>query len=235
MYTAIPATALRPLIILITLKNQIEALPGLDPSMIRKMAGGNFLGMAYASSIGGTASKIGTAPNLVLVKVYEILFPTAPPIGFATWFGFGLPTSLIMMAFVWSVIVYRDMPPASDNGFTIPYASLKQKYSDLGPMLREEKTIAVCFFTLAALWFFRVDLGEMTGWTEAIFDEPDFVRDGTTAIFMAVILFSLPAHDKSLYPVGEVPPGRPFNSRMLCWNEAKKVPWDMVLLFGGGM
>jgi sodium-dependent dicarboxylate transporter 2/3/5 len=93
----------------------------------------------------------------------------------------------------------------------------------------------------AALWFFRADLGGMKGWGSYFMGaSSSHARDGTVAIFGAVILFCLPAHDPSLFPPPDLegnqvmPPGRQWNSFMLVWKDAAKIPWDMVLLFGGG-
>jgi sodium-dependent dicarboxylate transporter 2/3/5 len=173
------------------------------------------------------------------MRVYQLLFPKAPEITFGAWFALGLPVSLIMLVFVWGVIVYKDMPPAKDTRMQIPYADLRKKYTDLGPMDNNERTIAVCFFLVAALWFFRVGFGDMPGWA-SYFAQPSFLKDGTVAIFVSFLLFCLPAHDASLVPPVDVegnqaaPTSRPWNSKMLVWKDASKMPWDMVLLFGGG-
>jgi sodium-dependent dicarboxylate transporter 2/3/5 len=235
MWISNTATAMMMIPNVMSIMKQVEALPNQDTAVINKMSGGFYLGLAYSASVGGVATKIGTPPNLVLMRVYQLLFPDAPEITFATWFGLGFPISLILMLTIWVGLVFRDMPKASDTRMQIPYADLKQKYTNLGPWTREEGTIATCFLFLACLWFTRASLGEMAGWS-SYFENPKYLRDGTTAIGVSFLLFCLPAHDPSLMPPNEGGgvAARPWNSKMLSWNDAKKLPWDMVLLFGGG-
>jgi sodium-dependent dicarboxylate transporter 2/3/5 len=223
-----------------SIMNEIDAQPGArsNPVAALKMSGGLYLGLAYSASIGGVATTIGTPPNLVLLRVFKLLYPKAPEITFGAWFALGLPISFICLIFVWGIIVYRDMPKSSDASLQIPQASLRKKYTDLGPMSNEERTIAVCFVLVALLWFFRVGFGDMKGWSA--YFEKGYCADGTVAIFVAFLLFCLPAHDPSLLPPADVENGevavtsRKWNSKMLVWADAKKMPWDMVLLFGGG-
>jgi sodium-dependent dicarboxylate transporter 2/3/5 len=223
-----------------SIMNEIDAQPGArsNPAAAFKMSGGLYLGLAYSASIGGVATTIGTPPNLVLMRVYKLLYPKAPEITFGAWFALGLPISFICLIFVWGVIVYRDMPKSSDTSLQIPQASLRKKYTDLGPMSNEERTIFVCFVLVALLWFFRVGFGDMKGWSA--YFEKGYCADGTVAIFVAFLLFCLPAHDPSLLLASDVESGdvavtsRKWNSKMLVWADAKKMPWDMVLLFGGG-
>jgi sodium-dependent dicarboxylate transporter 2/3/5 len=239
MWISNTATTMMMIPNVISIMNQIENQPGAreDPATALRMSGGFFLGLAYAASIGGVATKIGTPPNLVLMRVYQLIFPDAPEITFGAWYALGFPVSVVMLLFVWGLIVFKDMPPASNTSMQIPPAVLRKKYTDLGGMNVEERVIAVCFFLAASLWFFRVGFGGMPGWSK-YFPNPGFLKDGTVAIGVSFLLFCLPAYDPSEMPTdvetGEIPSGRKWNSKMLRWHDAKKLPWDMVLLFGGG-
>jgi sodium-dependent dicarboxylate transporter 2/3/5 len=78
----------------------------------------------------------------------------------------------------------------------------------------------------------------MPGWSK-YFPNPGGLKDGTVAIAVSFLLFCLPAHDAAELPAEDVEngvaiSGRKWNSKMLRWHDAKKLPWDMVLLFGGG-
>lgn len=179
------------------------------------------LGIAYACSIGGLATLVGTPPNLILKTIFESTFPEAPRITFAQWSLVGAPLSLIMLFVTWFVLTQWLYRP--DPTLRIDRDLLKQQYAELGPMQPEEKAVATVFAVTALLWMFRVDirLGEsvMPGWSR-LFNQPELIDDGTVAIGMALLLFLLPARE----------PGE----RLLTAKVFGRVPWGIILLFGGG-
>ena len=183
---------------------------------------GVFIGIAYAASIGGIATLVGTPPNLVFVRILDINFPRAPEISFAAWFAFALPISVLMLLIVWSYLAYRYSP----RGETIEVdrGIFEEEYRALGPMTFEEAVVLADFVLLVLLWLFRQDihLGGFTlpGWSRA-FGNPGFLDDGTVAVALAVALFTVPATNR---------PG----GRIMDWRTASRLPWDIVLLFGGG-
>ncbi|MFQ6008638.1 MAG: SLC13 family permease, partial [Candidatus Zixiibacteriota bacterium] len=79
---------------------------------------GLLIGIAYAASIGGTATLIGTPPNLAFSRIFKIYFPDAPEVTFATWFVFGLPFAVTFLAVAWALLtllfVPRKQPFAAD-------------------------------------------------------------------------------------------------------------------------
>lgn len=179
------------------------------------------LGIAYACSIGGLATLVGTPPNLILKTIFESTFPEAPRITFAQWSLVGAPLSLAMLFGAWLILtkwLYRPDPT-----LRIDREMLKQQYAELGPMQPEEKAVATVFAVTALLWMFRVDirLGEfaLPGWSR-LFNHPELIDDGTVAIAMALLLFLLPARE----------PGE----RLLTAKVFSRVPWGIILLFGGG-
>ena len=68
---------------------------------------GIFLGVAYAASIGGVATLVGTPPNLSFARILAIQFPEAPEMSFARWFAFSLPLSFVMLAGAWGTLCCR--------------------------------------------------------------------------------------------------------------------------------
>jgi len=158
------------------------------------------LGIAYAASIGGTATLIGTPPNLSLARILTITFPDAPAISFASWIVFALPFATVFLLVAWWLLA-----PRWDVG---AQADLKLP----GPMSREEKWVAALFVLLVLGWTLR------RFWAQLL-PEPKFVDDGTVAILLALPLFIIPAHG---------------GGRLLDWNDAARVRWGIVLLFGGG-
>lgn len=183
---------------------------------------GLFLGIAYSASIGGIATLVGTPTNLVFPRILTLMYPEAPEISFANWFFFALPVTILMLLAILAVIylIYRPREPwkgLDKNHFRI-------KYKELGPASFEERTVLIVFLSLAFLWIFRagIDFDNFTipGWS-SLFGTPAFINDGTVAMLAAILLFVLPARDSR-------------KGRIMDWVTAKKLPWNIVLLFGGG-
>lgn len=180
------------------------------------------LGIAYSCSIGGTGTLIGTPPNLAMQRIFLISFPTAPEITFAQWLLFALPLSFTMLIMTWLVISYRY----TGRGFTaIQFSTSEIRDMSSKPMSYEEKTVAVVFSLTALCWIFRQDIvvGGLTipGWSN-LFDNASLVNDGTIAIAAALVLFCIPARNMQRY------------SRIADSEIISNLPWNIVLLFGGG-
>ncbi len=188
----------------------------------KRFSTGLLLGIAYSASIGGTATLIGTPPNLSMTVITERMFPGAPTIDFAPWFLFAFPGSLIMAAVLWGLL--RWMYLRDGENLRIDTAVIRSQYEAMGPITYEQRVVFLVFSTMAILWLSRsgIDVGPLNipGWA-ALFPEPGYVRDGTVAAAMALVLFVLPSRTE---------PG----SRVMDWLSAEALPWDIVLLFGGG-
>jgi sodium-dependent dicarboxylate transporter 2/3/5 len=181
------------------------------------------LAIAYSASIGGLATLVGTPPNLAFHRIFEITFPNAPEISFGKWMMFGLPLSLLLLAILWVLltkIMYRT-PESIKIGKDIITEELKK----IGRITPEEKLVLIVFTLTGLLWIFRnglnLGIAEIPGWS-SILPFGNFIDDGTVAIFMSAILFMLPSSKKHR------------NKRILTSGDIKKLPWEIVLLFGGG-
>ena len=181
------------------------------------------LGIAYASSIGGMATLVGTAPNLVLVDQLRTLFPTAPPLGFAQWLLFGLPLATLFVLGGWLMLVYPIFRvPASGSG--VDPRAVRAELAALGPWRPDERVAAAVFCAVALLWVTGSDLrlGDaftLRGWRGATGLRE--LGDGAVAIAGAVVLFVLPSRER---------PGE----SLLTWQATARLPWGLLLLFGGG-
>ena len=185
------------------------------------------LGIAYSASIGGMATIIGTPPNVVFIGILKSNFPAAPEISFMQWMLFALPFSFVFLPLVWFYLVYIAAPLNQTREKEIKSDIILHELKNLGPMSRTEQITLFIFITTALLWLFRsnIDLGtfHITGWA-SLLGLKGLVQDSTVAIFMAVLTFMIPA--------GTDQEGK--QQFLMEWQWAKRVPWGILLLFGGG-
>ena len=182
------------------------------------------LSIAYSCSLGGIATIIGTPPNLVFIRISKIVFPSAPVVSFASWMLFAVPISILMLVFtsfmLTKVFFKFDKKLVIDPGF------IKEEYKKLGRITFEELIVGLVFGFTALLWVFRADLNlgfiNIPGW-QNILPYPNFINDGTVAITMALILFFIPSRNKEKK-----------NGSLLDAKVFARVPWSVILLFGGG-
>ena len=222
MWISNTATTMMMVPIAIAIVSKLEDFLGKDS--VRKYSVGVFLGIAYSASIGGIATLIGTPPNLSFVRIFHIFFPKAPEISFAQWFFFAFPISLVFLFLVWLLLSMIFCPR---KGIKPDKKLFIDQYNALGPVSFEEKIVLVDFLLLVILWMFRADIriGDFTipGWSN-LFPEAKFLNDGTVSIAMAFLLFLIPTKNRS----------RNKDRRVLTWKTASRLPWNIVLLFGGG-
>lgn len=182
-----------------------------------RVAEATLLGVAYAASLGGIGTPIGTPTNLIFLGAARELFPTAPTITFAQWMLFGVAYLVLLVPVCWAIVVTTARVP---KGAAVPLEKLGLEHP--GPMSHAEKMTLVLCTTTALLWIFRADIrmGATTiyGWSN-LFANPKAINDATVAIAMAFLAFVL--------PVGG-------GKRLLSWDEFARVPWDVLILFGGG-
>ncbi|MCD6179013.1 MAG: SLC13/DASS family transporter [Bacteroidales bacterium] len=180
------------------------------------------LGVAYSASIGGIATLVGTPPNLSFARIFAIIFPEAPEISFSDWFTFALPLSMVLFIFIFGWLYFLFHPKNKDVEFDDEI--FKQEYKALGKASFEEKIIFILFIILAFLWVSRsgISIGNFNiiGW-DHFFPNKSYINDGTVAIFVAIALFIIPSKNKK----GE---------KLLDQKIIPKLPWHIVLLFGGG-
>jgi sodium-dependent dicarboxylate transporter 2/3/5 len=175
---------------------------------------GNFatalmLGIAYAASIGGVATLIGTPPNAILAGVLRE--QSGITLGFAQWMGFALPLSMLMLMIAWLYLT-RIVYTGSSQEVAADKLLLQQQLQALGRMGYEERWVLLIFCLVALAWLLRglVEVSWLHG-----------VEDASIAIAGALLLFILPA-------------GSDKGGRLLDWQSAVRLPWEILILFGGG-
>ncbi len=167
------------------------------------------LAIAYSASIGGMATLVGTPPNLVFIGVVEETFGTE--ISFLQWLKFGLPISIVLLFICWRYLtnVAFDL---KNKGFPGGREEIQKQLQQLGKMKLEEKLVLIVFLMTAIAWITRSFILQkfIPGISDSII--------GMTA---GVILFLIPSTKKG--------------TRIIEWDEAVRLPWGIIILFGGGM
>ncbi|MCB9285297.1 MAG: SLC13/DASS family transporter [Lewinellaceae bacterium] len=221
MWISNTATAMLMVPIAMSIVSKLEEING--PGLVRKFTIGLLLSIAYSASTGGIATLVGTPPNLSFARIFHIYFPEAPEISFASWFFFAFPITLTLFIIIFFYLRIFFIGRSRDWK-SLRRKDMTQDYRALGPMIFEEKVLTFAFVALALLWFFRADIafGSFTlpGWSN-LFKNPQFFNDGTVAIFVAVLLFIIPSKQEK-------------GTFLMDWKAAEGIPWEIILLFGGG-
>jgi solute carrier family 13 (sodium-dependent dicarboxylate transporter), member 2/3/5 len=167
------------------------------------------LGIAYGCSIGGVATLIGTPPNALLAGFLAEDYGIR--IGFAQWMMVGLPLTLVLLPLTW-VVLTRVAFRVDPRGRSLSPALFQELQAHLGRISSGERRVAWVFAGTAAAWILR-PLVER--WVPGL-------TDAGIAMGATLVLFLLPA-------------GRSEDGAVLNWEWAKRIPWDVLLLFGGGL
>ncbi len=162
-----------------------------------------FLGIAYAASIGGMATPIGTPPNLIFMQVYEEELEGS--VDFVQWMSWALPVVIVLLPLA-AFILTRGLA-----GKAVSTASLQ-----LMPWQMDQRRMMGIFLIVALCWITRkAPFGGWSAWLNI-----PTANDASVALLGAVALFSCSN-------------GR--GHRLLTWQQARTIPWDVLLLFGGGI
>ncbi|KAL3762567.1 hypothetical protein ACHAW5_003105 [Stephanodiscus triporus] len=210
-------------------EDAVNGAAAVQHASVARLEKAVLLAIAYSASIGGMASLIGSATNLVFAEQYRTIFPDAIEISFTKWLGFGIPIGVIICMFIYAYLYnryIRTMPPLDKVEKNV----FKTKYADLGVWTREQKIVGALFLIEIVLWLSR------PGWSN-FFPNPDDISDTTVGMFIGILLFVIPAKASNLSQdaiVDKSVDGSPKMTTILDWKTAVTLPWDIVLLLGGG-
>lgn len=209
MWISNTATSLMMLPIAIAVVTQLTP-KGQEDIKPNRIGQALMLGIAYSASIGGAATLIGTPTNIILAGVVKEMY--GYEISFSQWIVFGLPVALILLAICWVYLVKFAYPFEKSFVISGGKEEIKSQLALLGPMSNEEKRVSIVFALVSFSWITRTFLLQ------------EFIPaldDTMIAIAGVLLLFVLPSSQKS--------------TNLLDWETAEKIPWGILLLFGGGL
>jgi sodium-dependent dicarboxylate transporter 2/3/5 len=187
-----------------------ERVDGADARAARNtpFAVALLLGLAYASSIGGLGTLIGTPPNALLAGFMSETYGVT--IGFRQWMLLGVPIVVVALPITWFLLT-RVLHPVGRHEIAGGREVVRRQMRELGGASRAEWTVGIITAVTATAWVFRPQLaGLLPG-----------LSDTGIAIGGALLLFLVPAYDR-----GEA---------ALDWESAERLPWGVLVLFGGGL
>ena len=188
----------------------IETMPELTNKEKKFFEINLLLGIAYAATIGGMSTLVGTAPNIIFAAFMQDAYGIE--ISFVGWMMLGVPLSALMLFFSWyalTCIVY----PVNFKATAETRLKLKDMLIKAGPLSADEKKVLVIFSLAASLWMFRTLIDDLPGL--------GLLTDAGVAIICALLFFIIPSSSRK--------------TDLLTWEQASKLPWGLLILFGGGL
>ena len=169
------------------------------------------LALAYATTIGGMSTIIGTPPNVLLAGFIEETYGIQ--IAFFDWMLIGLPLALVLLPLGWVVltrVAFRVEVPASLETAGV----IDSMRKEMGAMTSPERRVGLLFLAVVALWMARKWLNEVPGL--------EGLSDAGIVMTAALLLFVIPS-------------GHGSPARLMQWDDVARLPWGVLILFGGGL
>lgn len=180
-----------------------------DEEQTRRFTINLLLGIAYAANCGGIATLVGTPPNVAMAGILSDTFST--DIGFGTWMLLGLPFSVVLLLMVYFLLT-RVLNPLRAKRSGAALQQIDSEMTSLGKVSTEERRILFVFVLTALLWVTKDLLNGLQSYIA--------LNDSSISMLGGLALFVLPSSSRS--PI-------------LSWGDTSKLPWGILLLFGGGM
>ncbi|MGH7527942.1 MAG: SLC13 family permease [Gemmatimonadales bacterium] len=185
--------------------------PAIDP----RYATGLMLMTSFAASVGGLATPVGTPPNLIGLGFIRSLLGV--DISFFRWCLIGVPVVVVLFAILY--LYMNALSPAGTRELPGGAELIRREREALGPWTRAQRSVAIAFCVTVTLWVVPGIVALVAGERSAAYQALSrSLPDGVAAIAGAMLLFVLPGN----------------GGRAITWDEAVKIDWGVVLLYGGG-
>jgi solute carrier family 13 (sodium-dependent dicarboxylate transporter), member 2/3/5 len=223
MWISNTATAIMMLPIAVSVTQLVSnelGSPALPEKNYRNFSVGLMLCIAYSASIGGMATIIGTPPNVVMVGLYRQTYQQ--DITFLEWIKIGLPVSVCILILCY-VIITRLAFPNHLKHIEGSATFIRNKLAALGQISKAEKLVLFVFFITSSGWIFRPYLNELINIFFYQGDTSRIILDDTViAMTGGLLMFIVPTDTRKW-------------EFILMWDDTKRLPWGILILFGGGM
>lgn len=170
------------------------------------------LGIAYAASIGGMGTPIGTPPNLIMSGYLREHY--GMDVSMLEWMRVAIPVLLLLLPATWAWLCFVSFRLSGSAAPSTSRDVLRARLAELGPVTPAERRVGAIFALVAVCWVLRPQIVAWTGLKG--------LDDAVIALTGALLLFLVPS-------------GRLRHERLLDWHTAQHLPWDILLLFGGGL
>ena len=187
-----------------------ETIPNFSQRDRRNFEISLLLGIAYAASIGGMSTLVGTAPNIIFAGFMQEAYGLE--ISFTDWMKLGVPIATFMLFSSWYAIT-KIVYPVNFIASVETKLQLQNMLNDLGPLSKDEKKVLTIFSLAASAWMFRTLLDNFVPFSG--------LTDAGIAIIAALSFFFIPSENQK--------------TDLLTWEQANKLPWGLLVLFGGGL
>ena len=187
-----------------------ETIPNFSQRDRRNFEISLLLGIAYAASIGGMSTLVGTAPNIIFVGFMQETYGLE--ISFTDWMKLGVPIATFMLFSSWYAIT-KIVYPVNFIASVETKLQLQNMLNDLGHLSKDEKKVLTIFSLAASAWMFRTLLDNYAPFSG--------LTDAGIAIIAALSFFFIPSENQK--------------TDLLTWEQANKLPWGLLVLFGGGL
>ena len=187
-----------------------DTIPGLSDREKKFFDISLMIGIAYAATIGGMSTLVGTAPNIVFSAFMQETYGIE--ISMIQWMTMGVPLATVMLFSAW-IILTKYVFPTTFITSNETKEFLKNMLNEQGPLTKDERKISIIFGLTALAWMFRTLLDNYELFLG--------LTDAGIAIISAILLFMIPSSKNK--------------EELLSWKQSDKLPWGLLILFGGGL